>query len=229
MPNGDLVQSKSYQSTGSASSHNVVLDAAPTQGNLVVIVWCSDAFVGASGVQTGYTQDAKAEDFPGLYCYSKIAGAGESATITINLSASDCCVAYAEERTGMQSPALDKTASAIGQGTGTNVNTGTTATTTNANDVLYAAAGLFLTASQVVNSWDNSFTSKFGGASTGSVQNVYLGAATKTVSSTGAYTANATLSRNGSSHDCGLIAAYKISASTDESSLMAGRQCLTMP
>lgn len=203
-----LVQSKSYGSTASAASHNVVLDAAPTASNLLVLAVVSDTTT--SGTPSLWSVANSAIDFTGTYLYYKVAGAGESATISVSLSASDSCVLMAFEYSGNAATPLDKSASAVGQGTVT-CGTGTTASTTQADELLFALNGLSNgdNTPPTVTAWSNSFVQQANAASTGSTANIRCVVATRAVLATGTYTTSGTLSGSTSAHNSGIIATFK--------------------
>jgi hypothetical protein len=200
-----LVQSKSY--TGAAaSSHSIVLDAGPTQGNLLVLAVVSDATV---NTPSGWTVVNSAVDFTGTYMYTKDAGASESATITVSPASSATLAMAVLDYSGMSASSLDKTANATGQNTP--VSTGTTATTTQADEVLVGLVGINQADSRTISSWSNSFTQQFNVATGSGLSHVRLGLALRTVAATGAYVTAATL--NDVQSNCsGIIGTFKIAA-----------------
>lgn len=198
-----LVQSKSYTGTA-ASSHSIVLDAGPTQGNLLVLSVVSDATV---NTPSGWTVVNSAVDDTGTYMYTKDAGAGESATITVSPSSSAALAMAVLEYSGMTASSLDKTQKATAQDTP--VSTGTTATTAQADEVLVGMVGINQNSSRTISSWSNSFVQQFNVATGSGPSHVRLGVALLTVSSTGTYETAATLS-GGQTHCSGIIGTFKI-------------------
>ena len=76
-----LVQSKSG-STASGATLGVTLDSSPTQGNVLVAIVASDTTM-TSG-PSGFTERLAYVSNEGFYVYTKVAGAGESATVTVD-------------------------------------------------------------------------------------------------------------------------------------------------
>lgn len=200
-----LVQSKSYTGTA-ASSHSIVLDAGPTQGNLLVLAVVSDATV---NTPSGWSVVNSAVDDTGTYMYTKDAGAGESATITVSPASSAALAMAVLEYSGMSASSLDKTEKAIDQSTP--CSTGTTATTTQGDEVLVGMVGVNQAASRTISSWSNSFTQQFSVATGSGSSHVRLGVALRTVSSTGTYETAATLS-GAQINSSGIIGTFKIAA-----------------
>ena len=85
-----FVQSKSATNSPAAGALSVTLDAAPTEGNTVIVAMCERSLPpsGASMTTTGYTfagYDRVTDDTTyrrGMAIYYKVAGPSESATIT---------------------------------------------------------------------------------------------------------------------------------------------------
>lgn len=208
------VQKKKYGSVGDSTSHSIVLDGNPVQGNLLVVCIVSDAAVTVA--PSGYTLAVFQTDFVDGNIYYKIAGAGESPTISITIGASTSTAMQAFEYSGMKAVPLDQVESRPAQGVATTINTNTTPSTTQANELIFVAACLrFEPGTQTITAWDNGFTSENEAVTTASVNiNLILNVATKTVSATGTYTANATMNNTGvAGHDVGLIATFNISDS----------------
>ena len=201
------VQKKSKASTASATSHNIVLDASPTQGNLLIVCAVADDYI---NTPSGWSLAASANDWTGTSLFYKIAGSGESATITVTIPSSTSMDLAAFEYSGMAaSSPLDRTATAVAQSDP--VSTGTTTTTAQANELLVALVGLSRTTA-VIASWSNSFVQEYDLESTGSSINVELGVALRTVAATGTYSSAADLTSYQNDHSSGLIATFKIAA-----------------
>lgn len=203
------VQKKSYASTAAAASHNIVLDAAPTQGNLLLMVVVSDATV---NTPSGWSLGATAVNYTGTYVYYKIAGSGESATITVTPTSSAHTCISALEYSGMAATTpLDKTATSLTTPVSV-ISTGTTATTVQADELLIALVGISSSGTmRNISSWSNSFTQEHNVIATGSGTLVRIGTATRVVSATGAYTSSATLDGS-TAGPSGIIATFKIAA-----------------
>jgi len=203
------VQKKTYASSSSSTTHNVVFDAAPINGNLLILTVVSNT---TATTPSGWTLAASAIDRTGTYVYYKTAGASESATVAITISASDSCLLTAFEYSGMAaSSQLDKTATAVDEGVGDVINTGTTATTAQASELLIAVVGLSAPGQPTSNvtGWNNSFVTESTLHSSGSAD-VASGTASKIVSATGAYSAQAAFINPGAElNQSGIIATFK--------------------
>lgn len=199
------VQTKQYSSTSSSTTHVLTWNSTPTSGNLLVITVATDAAM--TSPPSGWTTNVSVADFVGSYIISKIS-AGTESSVTVTINASDSCALAGFEYSGIAT-GIDKTASANFQGGSGFIGCGTTATTTAANELLIAFVSSNQTA-RSVSSWDNSFTQLGSkGQTTGSAANVWNTSAYRVVSSTGAFTTNATLDANSGSHDNGMIATFK--------------------
>lgn len=197
-------QHKSYFSSANATTHNIVLDSTPIQGNLMILCVVSDDAV--TSTPAGWTAVNNASGFCDIFMYWKIAGASESSTISVTINSSDCCILFAYEYSGLTT--LDKTNAATGQGGSNTINTGTTATTTAANELVIALVGSASNATgRSISSWSNSLVADFSGLT--SVTVVLGGVAILVVSATGTYTTTATMNISGSGNDVGIIATFK--------------------
>lgn len=131
-PSLTTVQTKTYQSSAQALTHQIVLDSAPTEGNLIALVIATDAVI--SDVNSGDYDPATAYaggNSDGRIYY-RVAGAGESATITVTLPSSRHCAIWAREFSGNvpdQAQVLDRSASNVAAGSHTTQPSGTTAAT----------------------------------------------------------------------------------------------------
>lgn len=197
------VQKQAYISTVNSASHQVVLGSAPVQGNMLILGVVSDTTTTAP--PAGWTLAISSVMDTGSYIYYKVAGAAESPTITVNLSASDSCLLFAMEYSLLS--ALDQTASGSSI-ISTTVPTGTTAATTAANELIVTVVGIGqFSIATAVSSWDNGVSAQMSGRTSGTVILGGLGA--KVVSATGTQTSNATLNGTGTAGSIGLIATFK--------------------
>lgn len=202
---GDIVQTKTAVEAGTGYSYvSAVLDSAPTEDNLLVA--CH--FTGAADSQapSGFTEavaltDGSNNDQGAIYY--KIAGSGESSTITANSDANDEQMLSVLEIEGpWNATPLDKTASA-GPSSTSSRDCGTTASTSQADEV--AVAMITARATGVtVDPWSDSFVSQTDGISSTWKSS---STATKLLSSTGTVTTTATLSSSTTS--MGGIATFK--------------------
>lgn len=200
------VQKKKYAAPSASTSHSVVFDSAPTQGNLLILCVVGDAIV---NTPSGWDQAVDSVNFTDTGIYYKTAGASESTTITVSLSGSAKAVMLAYEYSGMTN-ALDKTASATSSAS--TIASGTTATITVPDQLLVALFGINQSTSGTVSSYSNSFVQD-DFADTGNTGADVAGyVAMRTVSTTGAYSTTATLN-DFHSGNSGVIATFPIAAS----------------
>lgn len=207
------VQSKSYASTASNTSHSVTLDTAPTPGNYVFLFANSDEFIDTATV-TGYTRYVFSQDFCNVACYYRKIQSGDSATITITIAASNSMALFAWELSGLEPVAanlVDKTATAINQGGAGSISSGTTAVTSQANEFTIAALGQS-GITHAFNTYTNSFTEKAEIFTSGSAVNVRLAIAYKDLSSTGPQSTLCTMSGNTGGNDVGAIGTFRKAA-----------------
>lgn len=205
------VQKKEYFSTADATNHQIVLDSGPIENNLVIVFITHDGTL--STPPSGYTSAVSASDFIWGRIYYKIAGAGESATISIVLAGNEPCCIQAFEYSGMlTSGVLDVVASGIDRGLGTTIVSPTTATTTQARDLVFVSANMRMdVGGQTLTSWTNSFTIENECISTGSANvDMLLNVASKITSSAGTQQSTGTITTGGSGNDVALIATFKI-------------------
>ncbi len=132
-----LVQSKSAANATGSTAPSVTLDAAPTQGNLLVAAIDIATTATISPTLTGWTQiptDSPADGGTAkTSMFYKVAGASESATVTGGLSTAKPWVIAVAEFSGPGTLwSLDQHAHDSGTGT---PDTGTTAATTQANEI----------------------------------------------------------------------------------------------
>lgn len=214
------VQRKSAASTSDSTSHSITFDSAPTQGNLLVVVYSSDGG-GAAGPNGGWTpvtgtDGVLSADFTAVICWYKIAGASESSTISFTFASASNLAVTAYEYSGIAaSSPVDKVAgNSPGSSTGTCA-TGTTATTTQADELLIAGVGQTTAGGgtlRTIASWNNSFTAELHIASTGSPVNTSISVASRIVSATGTYSSTATFSGGNSNHPSAGIVTFKAAA-----------------
>lgn len=197
-----LTQVQHKRGTGTSTAPSITLTSAPTQGNLLVAAISasgSAATISISGwteIPTDSPQGGSAAYFGYFY---KIAGAGESATVTGSISASkayEMIVAeYNDSANGTWT--LDQHTHATG--TSTTGDTGTTGTTTKPTEVWIGFIVNGTSKSQ--SSPTNSFT-LIDGASTAPALYGYE----KFVTSTG--TANVSVTLSGSAAWAGIMATF---------------------
>lgn len=202
------VQQKAAASTGDTTSQSVTLDSTPAQNNLLRAYVVSGATV---PTPSGWTSAVGPVDFVGLYQFYKIAGAGESTTVTVNPSSSAACVLVVQEWSGyLTSGVLDVVASNSPGGAPTNCPTGTTAATSQADELVTACCG-YIAAGETITAWTGYTVDQATLTSTGSASNVALGVATKVVAATGTQAAQADFSTS-VSHPSACIATFKAAA-----------------
>ena len=158
------VTAQDASNTGATSSPaSATYPSTPTQGNLLVAV-----AVAAGGTtneasmsitSAGWTKavGGAISASSGVQIWYKVAGAGESTTVTLTASGSPtaCRLAIYEYDGFVGTPTLDKTAAGVADTGVTSMSTGTTATTTAAAEALVAAIGINNTPAGI--SWTNSF------------------------------------------------------------------------
>jgi hypothetical protein len=187
---------------------SAVYGATPTQNNLLIAAANSDSDI--TMTSTGWSIAASIVAATGLYIYWKIAGAGESTTVTIGINVSDSGEMAIYEYSGNTASPLDKTATASVSGVAS-CGTGTTATTAQADELLFAAVGKDSTATWNGLAWTNSFVTLSGPiAGNGSPGASCLSTATRAVNATGAYTTTASWT-DGNWSGGGAIATFKAS------------------
>jgi len=201
------VQQKTYASSTQSTSHSITFDSAITQNNLLILCVVADA---VATTPAGWSVATSAVDFTGSYIYYKVAGAGESTTVSITIGASShCCIQGFEYSGCATSSPLDVFVSATAQGGGSSASPGTTSSTSQANELAVGLVGLGLGLVNVsVTAWDNSFVQENQIASTGTGTLVRSAVATKTLSSIGTVTYTTTLS-TAASNQCALLATFK--------------------
>jgi hypothetical protein len=184
-----LVQAQSAASNANATSISTTLPATPTRGNLLVAVAgnaSSSTPLTPAGWSVAIDQTANA---PGQAIFYKIAGAAESATVTISgySSATRLGIQVYEYRGAATSAPLDRTASS--SGTGTVMSSGTTATTSVANELVVAA--FVINTGTTVDGWTNAFDERSDVANGGGSQSTFAGGDVA-VSASGTYATTAT-------------------------------------
>lgn len=206
-----LVQRKTNQSAAAVASLAGTFAPAPTVGNLLVVNANSDATL--TMTSSGWTLTTSSVNDTGLYQWHKIAGASESATVTVTPSVSASTEIVLEEWSGnLSSSPLDKFASGV-QATGAaTVPSGTTTTTAQADELAVAAfgwndAGVVVT----MNTYSNSYAevSELKGTG-GTATNIAV--AELDLLATGTQTTTGTLSGTTSSVKSGLIGTYMAAA-----------------
>src|SRR3954466_14027257 len=132
-----LVQKNKAGSAVAVASQACVYGATPTQGNLLIAGANSDNT--GSMTSTGWTLGTSSVNASGLYQYWKIAGAGESTTVTWSPASSASTEVWIAEDSGNPASPLDQIASAAGSGT--SCPTGTTPATAQADELAAAMVG----------------------------------------------------------------------------------------
>lgn len=139
-----IVQSKAAQATAT-TNHTVTLDSAPTEGNLVVFAYN----IGIADVSitkpSGYTQHDFADRsivHSASIC-SKVAGAGESATIAATTAVNDTSSVFAVEVSGNHASPFD-VSNSFDNGTGnvTSLDSCATGTLSQADEIIFSIVGL---------------------------------------------------------------------------------------
>ncbi len=194
-----LVQAKEAALTSNASSLNVVLDSAPTAGNLLV-VRAQRRGVGSISWPTGWNEvfDSTSDSFGNIALAYKRVEAGDSATITITLDTNPSgMAAYVEEWSGVG--VLDVSATNVGDATDvTTEDTGITAATVAPNAIAFAAIGV-RAADATAWSWTNDFIHDVDPATSGTADLLTLGCAHKILNATGTVTTTASWTTAGRS------------------------------
>lgn len=206
------VQYKTSVSATDTASQSVTLDAAPTQGNLLVLTACAGATM---PTPSGWISRSVTVDFVELEQWTKVAGASESATITVAPSSAAACCMIAEEYSGVAASAFDVQVSASPTTTPATISPGTTGATAQADELGIAAVGYVRVSgasSKTVTAWSNSFVQlvTLEGVSANTNNNVTLVYATKVLRGTGTQTTTATFSA-AQDHPSALLTTYKSS------------------
>ncbi|NIA72374.1 hypothetical protein HBA54_27680 [Pelagibius litoralis] len=190
-PSFGVVQVKSASSNGSSTS--VVLDAAPTEGNVLLVFSGTASNSDLPSLIGGYTSIQNTSVAQGYFrTMWKEAGAAESATITASRSGSSTITQLTVmvlEISGLdtaslvdQSASNDSSTMAV-----SSISTGTTAATDQVDEIACAFA-LWYDDDFATPTWTNSFISQTSGSQTST--NVAFGvswaAATKILNTTGA-------------------------------------------
>jgi hypothetical protein len=206
-----LVQKKSAVTNNDQLSITVILDAAPTQNNTLVVCVNSGSTI---TTLTGYSLAFSAVNWIALYEYYKVAVAAELATITVTFNGPASGEITVFEYSGMLTTGvLDKTATnnsgaaALGS-----FSTGTTATTAQADEEAVAAVGRYNEPTNTVTAWSNSFVEESDLNSTGTGTLSALGTASKTLAATGTVESTATFSANTNQTPGAGVGTYKKSA-----------------
>ena len=206
---GDLIQSIS--AAGNSDSPSATLSGAITEGNLVVALFAVDDGVDLSTPPSGYNEDVVHEDTVfGNSIFSKLAGSGESTTVSATLaSAQEWTVILAEFEGPFDAVPLDKTVSNAEGDVDTDGSTGTTAATAQADELLVATwvtqDGDPVLETPAVS---NSFTLHEADSVGGALGNVGGFLASRVVTATGAFESTLTWSTTGS-RCVGAMATYK--------------------
>lgn len=208
-PSFGVVQQVDYHSTASATPQTFTWSSGPVQNNLLVLVCSSDNTV---TTPSGFTLAKSNVSAQGQYIFYKVAGAGESTTISISLGGADSLVVSGWELSGMlTSGVADANASNLnGSGTSSS-STGTTATLAQSNEWSVACSCWNATTEGAlsVTSWSNSYVQTSTVVSSGSIQNIRQTCSTVSTAATTAQTTTATLSGLTLAGSQGIIATFK--------------------
>ena len=134
--------------------------AAPTAGNLLVLVVVSDYGLHAGGAPAGWTRDLTEEtSWPSLVMFSRIAAGSGDTSVTVNMDFATgkidmCLLEFSGNATASY---VDKVVGATGT-SGTSATAGPTATLSQANEIAVAAVGW--TDVNTTSGWTNSFVER---------------------------------------------------------------------
>lgn len=208
-----LVQRQTNQSAANVASLAGTYSPAPTSGNLLVAHANSDATV--TMTSSGWTLSVSSVNDTGLYQWSKVAGGGESATVTITPGSSASTEIVIEEWSGNATVSpLDKTGSGSAASGATTVPSGTTAATVQADERSLASFGWNDTGAVVTaNSYTNSYVEVVETKGLGTLA-TNLAVAEVDLVATGTTTTTVTLSGVLGSVKSGLVATYKAAGAT---------------
>lgn len=219
-----LIQSKSTGlSTGTVSSVTATFDMTPTQGNTIIAalaVQGSSVLTLPSGYTTDFDYRNDTTNTRIIYL-RKVAGASESATITVSTATARYMNLDIYEFANISSSSpLDTTATLFQSANASTVPIGPTSTPAQSNELALAMASW--SSGVATPTWNNSFTK--GPLPTGSGASVLATSAYKPITTAQAVSATATTT--GSRTGTGVIATYKtnsaISSATHESSVVHG-------
>jgi len=153
-------------SAGSQSSVSATFASAPTAGNLLIGL----AYFGTGRTPTlpaGWSLALQTNDSPRAITIYKVAGPGESSTVTVSASGTASQMGLSifeyDGLDGTQATVLDRTASNFVVSGVNSVATGTTPPTTLADELLLASVNLF-TNRTFSNTWTNGFVQQTLGA-----------------------------------------------------------------
>jgi hypothetical protein len=206
-----LVQRQTNQAgAGGVAVLSGTFSPAPTQNNLLICNAGSEHTL--TMTSTGWTAATSSIQFSAQYQWYKIAGAGESATVTVTPSATGSVEIEISEWSGnVTVTPLDKTVSG-GNAAGTTISSGTTAATTQADE--QAVASFNWLGSTTANSYTNSFVEEAELAGLSSLSNTKMAVADKVLSATGAQSTVVTLSATTTDPNSGLVSTFKAAAAT---------------
>ncbi len=183
-----VVQSKAAAIDSGDLTVPVTFDAAPTQGNLLL------AFVGSNHIAsiTGWTLDLAYAPVSFGKVFSKIAGAGEPALVTVELQgAAPTSVVVVEVDHTLAAGYLDRTATAGGPGVVSDLAVGPTAALSQAVEVAFAVVNFLKDGfNRSVTAWSNGFTEL--AEAPASTSGMVLAVAVKVVQATTALSTTAT-------------------------------------
>ena len=201
-----LVQQASTASSADGATLTAALGAAPSTGNLLILVANADTTI---GTPSGWTLAVSAVDTTGLYLWWRVARAGDPATVTISLSSARSAQMVVMEYSGQAAQPLDEVASSTPGGTGqTSVTTGATGETGQGDELAVVAAGRFDASAGSSVTWSAGYVPVASLVSSGSAVNDALYVAARALVAVGACSATATFDA-GTSHPGGLIATFR--------------------
>lgn len=207
-------------SAGAVSTLAGTFGGTPTQNNLLVVTAVSDSTMNLP-TGSGWSLAVSAVNNCGLYIWYKVAGAAESATVTVNNTASATCVMCAMEWSGLLTASvLDKTASNGGVSGSSTIASGTTAATTQADELAIAAIADYNQAALALTSWSGGFTTEYDlRPSSGTIRDEGA-AASLILTSTGAQSSTASLNTPCGANSTGCIATFKAAAAAGATSFL---------
>lgn len=198
-----LVQSKT--AAASSATSTATFDSSPTSGNLLIAVVAYVSNSGFATTPTGWNQCS----FSGgithgfVTIWYKVAGGGESSTVTFTVTTSAVGSIAIFEYSGLTATPFDVGAQAT-TAFASSIASGTTATTAQADELLIAGVAT----PEVTRTFSNTWTNSFARISQHNRQEV----ASRVVSATDTYTT--TEAWTTASWGVGAIAAFKISTSS---------------
>lgn len=206
------VQQKGYASSTIPSTHSVVFDASPIQGNLLILSIHSDWYI---TTPSGWTKLQGGSNFHVSGLYYKVAGVSESSTVSVNFVSTDggstpqatSAVMQVMEYSGMAVSPADQTA--INNTSDPSPLASGTITTTQADELVVAVACWTNDTDTSTSSWSNSFIEQYSGLATVSGALIRLSVATKVLSATATVSTDCTAVNSTNTGNIGMIGSFK--------------------